>query len=168
VGALGIFFQLLIFFMMRADLEKNIHLGFRRISEVQYAKAIRGNTRGIFFEYRRPQSGAQLFSAMPTQARALRRAGSSPEGRVQLPAPIDPYCNACAFSPEGRSGALRSCPALLNPWRIPPSKQVGPDFKRYMDKKLAIKLNGGRHITGGASPSPQHTPLGPRARGALL
>lgn len=26
--------------------------------------------------------------------------------------------------------------------------QVGPDFKRYMDKRLAIKLNGNRHITG--------------------
>jgi small nuclear ribonucleoprotein (snRNP)-like protein len=25
---------------------------------------------------------------------------------------------------------------------------VGPDFKRYMDKRLAIKLNGNRHITG--------------------
>mmetsp|Transcript_26476 Transcript_26476/g.58031 ORF Transcript_26476/g.58031 Transcript_26476/m.58031 type:complete len:90 (+) Transcript_26476:70-339(+) len=26
--------------------------------------------------------------------------------------------------------------------------QVGPDLKKYMDKKLAIKLNGNRHITG--------------------
>jgi small nuclear ribonucleoprotein G len=25
---------------------------------------------------------------------------------------------------------------------------VGPDLKRYMDKKLALKLNGSRHITG--------------------
>ena len=27
-------------------------------------------------------------------------------------------------------------------------QQVGPDLKRYMDKKLALKLNGSRHITG--------------------
>ena len=26
--------------------------------------------------------------------------------------------------------------------------KVGPDLKRYMDKKLAIKLNGNRHIAG--------------------
>mmetsp|Transcript_412 Transcript_412/g.756 ORF Transcript_412/g.756 Transcript_412/m.756 type:complete len:86 (+) Transcript_412:94-351(+) len=27
-------------------------------------------------------------------------------------------------------------------------QQVGPDLKRYMDKKLGIKLNGSRHVTG--------------------
>ena len=26
--------------------------------------------------------------------------------------------------------------------------KVGPDLKRYMDKKLAVKLNGNRHIAG--------------------
>lgn len=36
----------------------------------------------------------------------------------------------------------------LPPLRRKMPSQVGPDFKRYMDKKLAIKLNGNRHITG--------------------
>ncbi|KAL1496002.1 hypothetical protein AB1Y20_014638 [Prymnesium parvum] len=26
--------------------------------------------------------------------------------------------------------------------------QVGPDLKKYMDKKLSIKLNGNRNVTG--------------------
>ena len=33
--------------------------------------------------------------------------------------------------------------------------KVGPDLKRYMDKKLAIKLNGNRHITGSRATSPR-------------
>jgi len=43
--------------------------------------------------------------------------------------------------------------------------KVGPDLKRYMDKKLAIKLNGNRHITGARAPhrratsSRRHAPL---------
>ncbi len=28
------------------------------------------------------------------------------------------------------------------------SKSVGPDLRRYMDKKLAIKLNANRRVTG--------------------
>merc|ERR1711998_336906 len=28
------------------------------------------------------------------------------------------------------------------------STKAGPDLRKYMDKKLAIKLNGNRHVTG--------------------
>ena len=48
---------------------------------------------------------------------------------------------ACAFFVNRCTGALAQSRRKM------PS-QVGPDFKRYMDKKLAIKLNGNRHITG--------------------
>ena len=36
------------------------------------------------------------------------------------------------------------------PYLPPPAMpaSTGPDLKKYMDKKLQIKLNGNRHITG--------------------
>jgi small nuclear ribonucleoprotein (snRNP)-like protein len=61
-------------------------------------------------------------------------------------------CHAQARRLARREGHDPTIAVLFFPRMIVTFAQVGPDFKRYMDKRLAIKLNGNRHITGTICP----------------